>query len=60
MELIDFGKGIVIPKTKVINIAEDFIKIVKTELPEEAQCPRVMDAVLNEVKGIIMSKQLKL
>lgn len=60
MELFDYGDGIIVPKERISNIADAIIGAIKTELPEEAQSPYVVEAVLSDVKDVIMHKRLHL
>lgn len=60
MEMIDFGDGVIVPKDRISNIADAIIGAMKTELPEEAQCPCVVEAVLSDVKDVIRHKRLHL
>ena len=58
--MIDFGDGVIVPKDRISNIADAIIGAMKTELPEEAQCPCVVEAVLSDVKDVIRHKRLHL
>lgn len=60
MEMIDYGDGVIVPKERISNIADAVIEAIKTELPEEAQSPCVVEAVLSDVKDVIMHKRLHL
>lgn len=60
MTLFDLGNGIILPQEKMQDIVDQIIRIIKTELPEEAQCPRIMNNLLNSVGEVIMCKRLKL
>ena len=60
MEMLDYGDGIIVPKERISNIADAIIGAIKTELPEEAQCPCVIEAVLSDVRDVIMHKRLHL
>lgn len=58
--MIDYGDGVIVPKDRISNIADAIIGAMKTELPEEAQCPCVVEAVLSDVKDVIRHKRLHL
>ena len=60
MEMLDYGDGVIVSKKSVSNIADSVIDAIKTELPEEAQCPCVIEAVLSDVKDVIRHKRLHL
>lgn len=60
MELFNYGDGIIVPRECISNIADAFIEAIKTELPEEAQSPCVVEAVLSDVKDVVMRKRLYL
>lgn len=60
MEMIDYGDGVIVPKDRISNIADAIIGAMKTELPEEAQCPCVVEAVLSDIKDVIRHKRLHL
>lgn len=59
-EYVSYGNGIVVPKRKIEKISEDFIQIIKKELPEEAQNITVIDDILSSVKNKIRAKTLRL
>lgn len=58
--MIDYGDGVIVPKDRISNIADAIIGAMKTELPEEAQCPCVVEAVLSDIKDVIRHKRLHL
>lgn len=60
IEYYDYGEGIIVPKKCISNLADAFISAIKIELPEEAQCPCVIESVLEDVKDIIRHKRLRL
>ena len=60
MEMLDYGDGVIVSKKSVSNIADSVIYAIKTELPEEAQCPCVIESVLEDVKDIIRHNRLRL
>ena len=60
MDMFDYGNGVVVSKKCILNIADSIIGAIKTELPEEAQCPCVIEAVLSDVKDVIMHRRLQL
>lgn len=57
---INYGDGVVISKGKINQISEKIVELIKTELPEEAQCITVLDSVLSEVKSNLHRKRLQL
>lgn len=59
-EYITYGGGIVISKKVIDKISEDFIYIIKEELPEEARNITVIDDILSSAKSKIYLKTLKL
>ena len=59
-EYVSYGNGIVISKRKIEQISEDFIQIIKKELPEEAQNIMVIDGILSSVKTKIHAKTIRL
>ncbi len=60
MEMLDYGDGVIVSKKSISNIADSIIDAIKTELPEEAQCPCIIESVLEDVKDIIRHKRLHL
>ena len=60
IEYYDYGEGIIVPKKCISNLADAFISAIKIELPEEAQCPSVINSVLADVKEVIAHKPLRL
>ncbi len=60
IEYYDYGEGIIVSKKCISNLADAFISAIKIELPEEAQCPAVINSVLADVKDVISHKQLRL
>jgi hypothetical protein len=60
VEMLDYGDGVIVSKKSISNIADSIIDAIKTELPEEAQCPCIIESVLEDVKDIIRHKRLHL
>lgn len=59
-EIYSYGNRIVVSRNKIEKISNDFIEIIKKELPEEAQNITVIDSILSHVKSDIHLKKLKL
>lgn len=59
-EYISYGGGIVISQKVIDKISEEFIHIIKEELPEEARNITVIDDILSSAKSKIYLKALKL
>lgn len=57
---INYGDGVVISKGKINQISEKIVELIKTEIPEEAQCITVLDSILSEVKSNLHRKRLQL
>lgn len=56
--LLDFGDGIYVSDITIRKISDEFIDVLKKELPEEAQCSRVVDSVMEEVRSNLKCKRL--
>ena len=60
MNVYCYGNGIFVTEQQMDKIVECFIEAVKTELPEEAQCPATIEGILSEIKEKIRMKRLYL
>ena len=56
--LLDFGDGIYVSDITIRKISDEFIAVLKKELPEEAQCSRVVDSVMEVVRSNLKCKRL--
>lgn len=56
-EMYSYGNGIVVSRDKIEEISNEFIGIIKKELPEEAQNITVIDSVLSHVEKEIHLKK---
>ena len=59
-EYVSYGNGIIVSKTTIEKISEEFIQIIKKELPEEAQNIMVIDGILSSVKTKLHAKTIRL
>lgn len=56
----DYGNGVVLGEERVGKIVDEITTILKTELPGEAQCPIIVENIIDEVKNKLRYKHLSL
>ncbi len=52
------GSEVPLKEETVEKISNGFFELLKTELPEEAQCTCVVEVLLEEIKGNLNGKKL--
>lgn len=60
MVVFDYLNGVSISEKETDRVVNKVIETLKTELPEEAQCYAVVDAILDDVKQKIKCKKIVL
>lgn len=60
MIVFDYLNGVSISEKETDRVVNKVIETLKTELPEEAQCYAVVDAILDDVKQKIKCKKIVL
>lgn len=60
MTSFDYGNGVHICEKDIHKVTEKIVQVLKTELPEEAQCYTVIDSILDAAKQSIKCRKIVL